>query len=47
MRWLAMMRASIDRLGAEFNTNRMLREYLTTMYLPAHRARGEKAEAAA
>jgi starch phosphorylase len=46
-RWLAMMRASIERLGAEFNTNRMVREYVETMYLPAHRARSEQAEAAA
>ena len=38
-RWLALMRASIERLGSEFNTNRMVREYVDTMYLPAHRAR--------
>ena len=38
-RWLALMRASIERLGGEFNTNRMVREYVETMYLPAHRAR--------
>ena len=31
--------ASIERLGGEFNTNRMVREYVETMYLPAHRAR--------
>jgi glycogen phosphorylase len=40
-RWLAMMRASIEQLGSEFNTNRMVREYVETMYLPAHHARRE------
>ena len=39
VRWLELMRASIERLGSEFNTNRMVREYVDTMYLPAHRAR--------
>ena len=39
-RWLELMGASIERLGGEFNTNRMVREYVDTMYLPAHRARG-------
>jgi starch phosphorylase len=37
-RWLAMMRASIAELGPRFNTNRMVREYVETMYLPAARA---------
>jgi starch phosphorylase len=37
-RWLAMMRASIAELGERFNTNRMVREYVETMYLPAARA---------
>jgi starch phosphorylase len=46
-RWLAMMRASIERLGSEFNTNRMVREYVETMYLPAHHARRELSEATA
>jgi starch phosphorylase len=36
-RWLALMRASIERLGEQFNTNRMVREYVESMYLPAHR----------
>jgi starch phosphorylase len=40
-RWLALMRASIERLGTEFNTNRMVREYVETMYLPAHAAAAE------
>jgi starch phosphorylase len=38
-RWLELMRASIETLGARFNTNRMVREYVDTMYLPAHRTR--------
>ena len=46
-RWLAMMRASIERLGSEFNTNRMVREYVETMYLPAHHARRELSGATA
>jgi starch phosphorylase len=46
-RWLAMMRASIERLGSEFNTNRMVREYVETMYLPAHNARRELSGATA
>jgi glycogen phosphorylase len=46
-RWLALMRGSIEILGARFNTNRMVREYVETMYLPAHRAREEPAEAMA
>jgi starch phosphorylase len=35
-RWLALMRSSIERLGEQFNTNRMVREYVEEMYLPAH-----------
>jgi hypothetical protein len=31
------MRNSIARLGTRFNTNRMVAEYVETMYLPAHR----------
>jgi hypothetical protein len=31
------MRNSIAQLGARFNTNRMLIEYVDTMYLPAYR----------
>ena len=42
--WLAMMRASIERLGARFNTNRMVREYVEEMYVPAHFARSGRAE---
>jgi starch phosphorylase len=40
-RWLALMRASIEDLGREYNTNRMVREYVDAYYLPAHRARAE------
>jgi glycogen phosphorylase len=35
--WLELMRSSIARLGARFNTNRMVVEYVETLYLPAHR----------
>src|SRR5205823_2880334 len=36
-RWLELMRNSIAQLGARFNTNRMLVEYVERLYLPAHR----------
>jgi glycogen phosphorylase len=36
-RWLRLMRTSIAQLGARFNTNRMLVEYVEGLYLPAHR----------
>jgi starch phosphorylase len=36
-RWLGLMRHSIAELGARFNTNRMLVEYVESLYLPAHR----------
>jgi starch phosphorylase len=36
-RWLQLMRGSIAELGVRFNTNRMLAEYVETLYLPAHR----------
>ena len=35
--WLALMRNSVARLGARFNTDRMLMEYVDELYLPAHR----------
>ena len=35
-RWLVLMRNSIARLGARFNTNRMVVEYVESLYLPAH-----------
>lgn len=36
--WVARMRASMARLGARFNTHRMVQEYTEWGYLPAHRA---------
>jgi len=36
-RWIELMRSSIAQLGARFNTNRMLVEYVEGLYLPAHR----------
>ncbi len=33
-----MMTASIRRLGGEFNTGRMVRDYAERAYMPAHRA---------
>ena len=36
--WTAMMTNSIQHLGAEFNTGRMVRDYAERAYLPAHRA---------
>jgi len=36
-RWLELMRNSIAQLGARFNTNRMVVEYVEGLYLPAHR----------
>ena len=35
--WLDLTRNSIARLGARFTTNRMLVEYVESLYLPAHR----------
>jgi alpha-glucan phosphorylase-like protein len=34
--WVSLMRNSIAQLGARFNTNRMLVEYVEGLYLPAH-----------
>ncbi|MBV8479617.1 MAG: alpha-glucan family phosphorylase, partial [Actinobacteria bacterium] len=34
-RWLEMMKHSIAELGTEFSTNRMVREYVERLYLPA------------
>ena len=36
--WVARMTASMSRLGAVFNTHRMVQEYAEWGYLPAHRA---------
>ena len=40
--WVRMMKASIARLGPLFNAQRMVVEYVETMYLPAHRAAAEE-----
>ena len=37
LRWIEMMRHSIAELGTEYGTNRMVREYVERLYLPAHR----------
>ncbi len=42
--WIGMMKASMRKLGAYFNTHRMLQEYTELSYLPAHRA-GERLSA--
>jgi starch phosphorylase len=34
--WLHRMRNSMARLTSEFSTNRMIREYVNNLYLPAH-----------
>jgi len=36
--WISMMKSSMRKLGAYFNTNRMVQEYAENCYLPAHRA---------
>ncbi|NJD61184.1 MAG: glycosyltransferase family 1 protein [Deltaproteobacteria bacterium] len=36
--WIAMMKTSMRKLGAYFNTHRMVQEYTESCYLPAHRA---------
>ncbi|OGP81459.1 MAG: alpha-glucan phosphorylase [Deltaproteobacteria bacterium RBG_16_64_85] len=36
--WISMMKSSMRKLGAYFNTNRMVQEYVENCYLPAHRA---------
>ena len=36
-RWLDLMRSSVAQLGARFNTNRMVVQYVEELYLPAHR----------
>jgi len=46
VRWLEMMRHSIAELGTEFSTNRMVREYVERLYLPAHSAHADVLETA-
>ncbi|HEY2073015.1 MAG TPA: alpha-glucan family phosphorylase [Gaiellaceae bacterium] len=36
LRWVEMMRHSIAELGTQYSTNRMVREYVERLYLPAH-----------
>lgn len=43
--WIARMRASMGQLTPQFSSNRMIKEYLDTLYLPA--AQGVAARAAA
>ncbi len=38
--WISLMKSSIRKLGAGFNSNRMVREYTELCYLQAHRAGG-------
>lgn len=45
-RWLSLMRGSIAQLGARFNTNRMLCQYVESLYLPAHRDLLQRRQAA-
>jgi len=42
-RWIAMMKASMKKLGAVFNTHRMVKDYVTNFYIPASRARAKLA----
>ncbi|HEU5361547.1 MAG TPA: alpha-glucan family phosphorylase [Candidatus Deferrimicrobiaceae bacterium] len=35
--WILMMKTSMRKLGAHFNTHRMVQEYTERFYLPAHR----------
>jgi glycogen phosphorylase len=45
-RWLAMMKASIAGVGAQFNTHRMVADYAERYYVPAHRDAAAVAETA-
>ncbi|MBM3325465.1 MAG: glycosyltransferase family 1 protein [Calditrichaeota bacterium] len=49
-KWIAMMKRSMKVLGAQFNTGRMVQEYIEKYYIPAHRAgqalTGDKAQIA-
>ena len=44
--WLRLMRGSMAQLGERFSTNRMLVEYVESLYLPAHRDLIENLQAA-
>lgn len=43
-RWLARIRASMSRLAPQFSANRMLREYLEHIYVPAARGYARRAD---
>jgi len=43
-RWIAMMKAAMKQLGSKFNTNRMVYDYTTKIYLPAHKRYVDLAE---
>jgi starch phosphorylase len=45
-RWVQLMRGSIAQCGARFNTNRMVIEYVESLYLPAHHDLQEQLQAA-
>jgi starch phosphorylase len=36
LRWVDMMRASIARVGGQFNAERMVVDYVERLYVPAH-----------
>ena len=42
--WISLMKSSMRKLGAGFNTHRMVREYAELCYLQAHRAGGRLKE---
>jgi len=42
-KWLTMMKSCIARLGPEFSTHRMVAEYATKYYFPAHQAASQLA----
>ena len=46
-RWLARIRASMSRLAPQFSANRMLREYLDKLYVPASSALRQRLRAGA
>ena len=43
-KWIAMMKRSMATVGANFNTHRMVGEYLRNFYLPAHQGQSRDIE---
>ena len=43
-RWLAKVRRSMERLTAQFSADRMVREYVTRLYVPAAAAHKRRTE---